>query len=276
MASLILLALLFGFHFFLSDHPGIGYNTFLEEVRSGRIKEVFIKGPQIEAWTSGGRRYRVYASKTPELISFLKRPLKIYVEEPGRLIPGWVLPLAELGVVFLMIWVLSFWTASSPSQFFSFVRSRARLVRPEEVRVRLRDVVGVEEAKEELWEVVEFLKDPQKFARLGGRIPKGILLVGHPETGKTLLAKAIAGEAFRIRRDFSDIRAPSEKTAREIDEEIENIIRKCYENDRELLSKRIKYLHILAETLLEVETIDGDPLKRLLSDLRPLKNVKFS
>lgn len=130
------------------------------------------------------------------MIPFLRRYLvKIYVENPG-LVPSWAWVFLGGVVVFILLsLVLNLKPASVPSQFFSFVRARARFIRPEEVEVRFKDVGDIEEVKEELWEIVEFLRDPQKFIRLGGRMPKGVLLMGPPGTGKTLLAKAIAGEA---------------------------------------------------------------------------------
>ncbi|WP_255592258.1 ATP-dependent zinc metalloprotease FtsH [Thermosulfurimonas sp. F29] len=183
--------------FFNSPEPAnISYNAFLEEVRSGHIEEVHIHGSRVEARDVRGHKYIFYKPNNPDFIPFLRRYLvKIYLEGEPRGIPfwGWILLGGVLvGVLFL---IFNRRPVSFPSQFFSFVRSRARLIRPEEVKVSFQDVAGVEEAKEELREVVEFLKDPHKFTRLGGRMPKGILLVGPPGTGKTLLARAIAGEA---------------------------------------------------------------------------------
>lgn len=197
IASFALLIVFFlAFFFYPSYQDNLSYNSFLDEVRAGKVKKVVFKGNQIEVLTTQGEKYIVYVPEDPELIPFLKRHLvEVYVRKSKTDFLAFETLFWILIVFLILIFVISFRPVSPSSRWFSFVRSKARLVRPEEVKVRFKDVAGVEEAQEELKEVVEFLRDPQKFTRLGGRMPKGILLVGPPGTGKTLLAKAIAGEA---------------------------------------------------------------------------------
>ncbi len=194
---LLLVIILPIFYFCSPPSNTLSYNAFLEEVRKGKVKKVIIKGHKVEVQDQRGERYLVYVPDDPELVPFLKRHLvEVYVAKPrfGGLSPEIFIFLA-LCVVIVLLALFYFRPFQPSSRLFSFVRSRARLIHPEEVKVRFEDVAGIDEVKEELWEVVEFLKDPNKFTRLGGRMPKGILLVGPPGTGKTLLARAIAGEA---------------------------------------------------------------------------------
>ncbi len=196
IVSVILFFLIAPF-FFLCSPPEtrFSYNEFLEEVREGKVKEVTIKGDKLYVTNTRGEKYVVYMPPDHDLIPFLKRHLvEVYVEKPS-FFPTPMELILLLFLVALILIVIFFRPVQSGSRFFTFAQSRAKLIRPEEVKVRFSDVAGVEEVKEELAEVVEFLKDPEKFTRLGGRMPKGILLVGPPGTGKTLLAKAIAGEA---------------------------------------------------------------------------------
>ncbi len=174
----------------------VSYSDFLSMVESRNVMEVTIQGNNISGVATEGA-FKTFAPKDPELIKVLRsKEVKISAkpEEDStwvRVFLSWVPMLLLIGVwIFFMRQM-----QAGGGNVLSFGKSRARLMSGSQEKVTFEDVAGIEEAKEELAEIVEFLRDPKKFTSLGGRIPKGVLLVGSPGTGKTLLARAIAGEA---------------------------------------------------------------------------------
>ena len=178
----------------------ISYSEFLSQIEQGRIHDVTIAGNELMGHFNDNRTFSTYipdeANIIPRLqaknISISARPLN----EGG----GWLMSLllnALPLVVFLGVWIFLSrqMQGGGAGRAMGFGKSKAKLLTESQGRVTFDDVAGVDEAKEDLQEIVEFLRDPQKFQRLGGRIPRGVLLVGPPGTGKTLLARAIAGEA---------------------------------------------------------------------------------
>ena len=175
------------------------YSAFLAKVDDGSVREVNISGDVVSGTLSNGDRFRSYAPKDPLLTDRLLKKNVIINARPEEGASIWQYILVQslpfllfLGIAFF---VLRQMQKNSGSGAMGFGKSRARLLTQKEGKVTFDDVAGIDEAREELQEIVEFLKDPTKFARLGGKIPKGALLVGSPGTGKTLLARAIAGEA---------------------------------------------------------------------------------
>ncbi len=177
----------------------LAYTDFMAQVESGEIKEVTIKGHQVTGRFRDGRSLTTYAPDDPNLISKLeKNGVRISAQPSDDGSPTLWSVLISWFPMLLLIGVWIFFMRQMQSgggKAMGFGKSRARLLTEKTGRVTFDDVAGIDEAKQELEEVVEFLKDPQKFQRLGGKIPKGCLLVGPPGTGKTLLARAIAGEA---------------------------------------------------------------------------------
>ena len=174
----------------------VSYSDFLSMVESGSVSHVTIRGDNISGMSVRGP-FMTFAPRDPELIKLLKsKGVKISARPEGgsswfRVFLSWVPMLLLIGVwIFFMRQM-----QAGGGKALSFGKSRARLISDFREKVTFDDVAGIEEAKEELAEIVEFLRDPPKFTRLGGRIPKGVLLTGAPGTGKTLLARAIAGEA---------------------------------------------------------------------------------
>jgi len=176
----------------------LSYSRFLHMVEQGDVSNVTIQGDKIAFDTNQGRSYKTYAPEDLELIKILRtRDIEI-TAKPDETTPWYMTILVSWFPMLLLIAVWIFFMRQMQvggGKALSFGKSRARLVSDERNRVTFTDVAGIEEAKEELQEIIEFLRDPKKFTRLGGRIPKGMLLVGAPGTGKTLLARAIAGEA---------------------------------------------------------------------------------
>ena len=177
----------------------MGYGQFLSEVDAGRVANVVISGPDIHGTLTDGRSFQTYAPSDPMLISrlsqkgvnFSAKPLSDGMPWFVALLVNW-LPL----ILFIAAWFfLSRQMQGANGKAMGFGKSKAKMLTEAHGRVTFEDVAGVDEAKEDLQEIVEFLRDPQKFQRLGGRIPRGVLLVGPPGTGKTLLGRAIAGEA---------------------------------------------------------------------------------
>ena len=176
----------------------INYSELLTKIEKNEVTKVTIQENNLQIVDTNQVRYKVYAPQDPELIKTLRgKGIEIDAKPPSEspwlnLIASW-LPL----IILIGVWIFFMRQMQSGGggKAMSFGKSRARLLSDEKGRVTFDDVAGVEEAKGELVEVVEFLRDPKKFTRLGGRIPKGVLLVGSPGTGKTLLARAIAGEA---------------------------------------------------------------------------------
>jgi len=176
----------------------IVYSDFLEAVEDGRVVSVTIKGHKVTGQLSDGSAFRTILPPDPQVVPLLRaKGVRIAAksEETPFLhsfLISWVPILVLIG-----LWIFFMRQMQvGGGKAFSFGRSRARMFTKDQgKRVTFKDVAGIEESKEEVSEIIEFLKDPQKFTKLGGRIPKGILLVGPPGTGKTLLAKAIAGEA---------------------------------------------------------------------------------
>jgi cell division protease FtsH len=177
----------------------LSYNDFLASVESGKIKEIKILGDEVTATDLGGDSFKTILPPNPEMVQpFLKAGLKIQVEQKKE--PPWyVTSLISWIPILLLIVVWIFFMkqqkGSGKGGLMSMGKSRARLMEGEESKVTFKDVAGIEEAREELSEVVDFLKNPEMFTHVGARIPKGVMLSGEPGTGKTLLAKAIAGEA---------------------------------------------------------------------------------
>ena len=176
----------------------IPYSEFKESLRTGKIKELTITPESIngERETEKGiRGFQAVRVEDPDLVKELEAHR---VQYKGKVdskwltnIVSWIIPL----VFFFILWRILFSRIGPETSVMSFGKSRAKIYAEKEKKITFADVAGIDEAKEELKEVVEFLKTPEKFQRLGGKIPKGVLLVGMPGTGKTLLARAVAGEA---------------------------------------------------------------------------------
>jgi cell division protease FtsH len=177
----------------------VNYSQFLSDVDAGRVTNVVIAGPEIHGTLTDGRQFQTYAPNDPSLVQKLAEKNVNFSAKPQQESLPWFLALLVNWmplIVFIAAWIfLSRQMQGASGKAMGFGKSKAKLLTEAHGRVTFEDVAGVEEAKEDLQEIVEFLRDPQKFQRLGGRIPRGVLLVGPPGTGKTLLARAIAGEA---------------------------------------------------------------------------------
>ena len=178
----------------------LSYSDFIAQVKSGEVAQVTIQDRTIHGVTTSGERFTTYAPNDPRLIDdLLANNVKIVVkprEEQSLLTQIFIswFPM----ILLIAVWIFfmrQMQGGGAGRGAMSFGKSRARMLGEDQVKVTFADVAGVEEAKEEVAELVEFLRDPAKFQRLGGKIPRGVLMVGPPGTGKTLLAKAIAGEA---------------------------------------------------------------------------------
>ena len=201
---IILLIVILGFFIFnlypksKKEYENVIFSDFVSAVQAGKIDSVTIQGKNIIGAYKEGKDFKSYAPEDPELMKMLRaQNVKITAkpdDEPGfwqSILVSWVPMLLLIGVwIFFMRQM-----QAGGGKAMSFGKSKARLFAGKDNKVTFQDVAGIDEAKEELQEIIEFLTDPKKFTKLGGRIPKGVLLVGSPGTGKTLLARAIAGEA---------------------------------------------------------------------------------
>ncbi len=198
---LLLLAL-----FTLFQNPGqrassqdISFSQLLTEVDQGHVRDVVIQGPEIHGTFTNGSSFQTYAPSDPTLVKRLyDGKVQITAKPPGDNVPWFVsLLVSWLPFIALIgVWIfLSRQMQGGAGKAMGFGKSRAKMLTEAHGRVTFEDVAGVDEAKQDLQEIVEFLRDPGKFQRLGGRIPRGVLLVGPPGTGKTLIARAVAGEA---------------------------------------------------------------------------------
>ena len=201
LGFLLLLALAQGVLYTIQSRNTIPYSEFKNRVREGRVQEVVVAEDQVRGIFKGSgdprtRTFRSVRIEDPKLLEDLERyGVKYTGEVASRWIGevlSWVIPLIFL----VALWSFFFRRmGGAEGGVMSFARSRAKIYAEDDVKVRFSDVAGVDEAEEELREIVEFLKNPKKYTSIGGRIPKGVLLVGPPGTGKTLLARAVAGEA---------------------------------------------------------------------------------
>lgn len=174
------------------------YSQFLTSVQKGEVAQVTIQGDHVYGSMADGKKFKTYVPRDSDMIRILREHGVNIEAKPEDEAPWWQGLLVSWLPMLLLIGVWIFFMRQMQmggGKAMSFGKSRARLLNENSKKVVFDDVAGVDEAKEELQEIVEFLKDPKKFTRLGGRIPKGVLLVGAPGTGKTLLARAIAGEA---------------------------------------------------------------------------------
>jgi cell division protease FtsH len=174
------------------------FSDFMAKLDKGDFEKVIIKGNYISGVLKDKTRIRTYSADYPDLVKVLReKDVQIEVKPPDES-PWYITFLVTWGpfILFLGLWFfLMRQMQIGGNKALSFGKSRARMLTEERKKVTFADVAGIDEAKEEVLEIIEFLKDPRKFQKLGGRIPKGVLVVGPPGTGKTLLAKAIAGEA---------------------------------------------------------------------------------
>ena len=176
----------------------ISYTEFLGMVENERVSEVIIQGQELIVTDLNHNRLKVYAPQDSDLIKILRNKGGAISAKPPAESPWYMSVLVSWFPMIVLIGVWIFFMRQMQSgggKAMSFGKSRARLQSDQLKKVTFEDVAGIDEAKEELGEIIEFLKEPKKFTRLGGRIPKGVLLMGSPGTGKTLLARAIAGEA---------------------------------------------------------------------------------
>ncbi len=174
------------------------FSDFMGKLDKGEVVEVTIKESHIQGVLKDGSKFKTYAAEYPDLVKTLRdKNIRITAKPPDEH-PWYLTFLITWGpfVLFIALWVFMMRQMQvGGNKALSFGKSRARLLSEDRKKITFADVAGINEAKEEVAEIIEFLKDPPKFQRLGGRIPKGVLIVGPPGTGKTLLAKAIAGEA---------------------------------------------------------------------------------
>lgn len=195
----LLMVVLFNY-FSQATPPGEqkSYSDFFAEVEKGQVASIALQGNEIVGKLRNGSTFRTYAPNDQDLLPTLREKGVEVTVRPLEDAPWYMTLLVSWFPMLLLIGVWIFFMRQMQSgggKAMSFGKSRARLTEPGGKRVTFADVAGIDEAKEELAEIVEFLREPKKFTRLGGRIPKGVLLVGPPGTGKTLLARSIAGEA---------------------------------------------------------------------------------
>ena len=189
------------FNIFNSNQPmqkELIFSDFMMKVERGEVNDVTIKGNDIAGRLADNSAFRTYTPDDKDMIGLLRKQGVKITAKPAEGNPWYIQALFSWLPMLLFIGVWIFFMRQMQgggAKALSFGKSRARLLSDKQNKVTFADVAGVDEAKEELQEIIEFLKDPQKFQKLGGRIPKGVLLMGSPGTGKTLLARAIAGEA---------------------------------------------------------------------------------
>ncbi|HIE64886.1 MAG: ATP-dependent zinc metalloprotease FtsH [Nitrospira sp.] len=174
------------------------FSDFMSKVEKSEVSEVTIKENFISGILKDGTKFKTYMTDFPDLVSILRKENVRISAKPPELPPWYMTFLMTWGpfILFIGLWVFFMRQMQmGGNKAMSFGKSRARLLSEEKKKITFADVAGIEEAKVEVEEIIEFLKDPPKFQKLGGRIPKGVLIIGPPGTGKTLLAKAIAGEA---------------------------------------------------------------------------------
>ena len=197
--ALVLMTVFNQFNVRNQQQSAVPYSRFIQEVKSGSVAGVTIDGRVLSVQKSDGQRYTVYSPSDPWLVSdLLKAGVAVEAkpeEEPSLLMNIFVSWFPMLLLIGVWIFFMRQMQGGGRGGAFSFGKSRARLLDDTNNGITFADVAGCDEAKEEVSELVDFLRDPSKFQKLGGRIPRGVLMVGSPGTGKTLLAKAIAGEA---------------------------------------------------------------------------------
>lgn len=265
----------------------IPYGQFKQYVAEGIAGQLIIGPENINGVLAGSpqRKFTTVRVNDPDLVRHLDENKVSY---SGRYqnrflssLLSWILP---LGILFL-IWRFTLKKMGTGMGVMSFSKSKAKIFAESDTKVSFADVAGIDEAKEELEEVVEFLKTPEKFQKLGGRIPKGVLLVGPPGTGKTLLARAVAGEAkvpffsisgsefvemfvgvgaARVRDLFSQAAAQAPCIIF-IDEEVTRFVDEAHQRVRKILSQRRSVLDDLAHLLSQKESVQGEELRRMLA-----------
>jgi cell division protease FtsH len=199
--GIIILIMIFLFNLFNKPRTTVldkNYSDFISAVENNRVLEVEAKGRNIVWQDVEGKRYKTYAPEDPEMIKLLREKHVVIIAKKEEEAPLWQSILFSWFPMILVVGVLLFFLRQvqiGGGKALSFGKSKARVLTKEHHQVTFENVAGIKEAKDELQEIISFLRDPKKFTKLGGRIPKGVLLIGAPGTGKTLLARAIAGEA---------------------------------------------------------------------------------